>query len=78
MASQDGLRSAVSRPPQEWIGLVGLDGLAAIRHLPRAPALSATHSPTTSQVDDMRFGQLFGLVNHCEQERHDELNPMMC
>ena len=49
-----------------------------MRHLPRASALSTTHSPTASQADDMRSGQLFGLVNHCEQERHDELNSMMC
>ena len=41
-------------------------------------ARSATHPRTAPQADDMRIGQLFGLVNHCEQERHDELNPMMC
>jgi hypothetical protein len=46
-------------------------------HLPRASALSATHSPATSQADDMRFGQLFGCVNHYAQERHDELNSTM-
>ena len=29
-----------------------------------AGALRATHSPTTSQTDDMSIGQLFGFVNH--------------
>jgi len=37
------------------------------------PVFLNTPSPNPSQVDDMRFGQLFGFVNHYAQERHDEL-----
>ena len=41
-------------------------------------ALRATHSPTTSQADDMSIGQFIVCEDHHEQERHDELILMMC
>ena len=53
-------------------------GRSAFRQVAGPTALRATHSPTTSQADDMSIGQLFGCANHHEQERHAELNSMMC
>ena len=44
----------------------------------RATALSTTHPRAASQADDMSIGQLFDLVNHYWQERHDELISMVC
>ena len=52
---------------------LSLYGRSAFRQVAGPTALRATHPPITSQADDIRFGQLFGLVNHYAQERHDEL-----
>ena len=64
-----------------WAGLkvrLSFYGRSAFRQMAGPTALRATHSPTTSQADDMSTGQLFGCANHHEQERHDELISMMC
>ena len=62
-----------------WLlGEVSLYGRLAFGRWREPTALRATHSPTTSQADDMSTGQLFGCANHHEQERHDELISMMC
>ena len=39
-------------------------GRSAFRQVAGPTALRATHSPTSSQADDMSIGQLFDLVNH--------------
>ena len=52
-------------------------GRSAFRQVAGPTALRATHSPTTSQADDMSIDQLFDCEDHHVQERHDELISIM-
>ena len=53
-------------------------GRSAFRQVAGPTALRATHSPTTSQAEDMSIGQFIGCEDHHEQERHDELILTVC
>ena len=53
-------------------------GWTAFRQVAGPTALRATHSPTTSQAEDMSIGQFIGCEDHHEQERHDELILTVC